>query len=304
MSLIPPIACLVEPTSPPNSFDLPDCTESRPPVSGHSDTNLSEVTDPCTGEAVRLLHYHNYFTSTLKPLFQPGQMNCGPSNCKQCFTKKVAALCRDFREQAQGLRTEILAADKTRFEWGEGHPLDILNDAEQICDTLLSHLPDEGPELGDGRVTIPGPISRSPSIGSLSQPNSLASPPEIGSLVEAYDWGETQGTMLDDVDLTDVQIRNTTSHRPSLPIARQPSNVQWSTHDLEQFFSMLPSTALTQSIVNQISSKLPSPYKTRAQVRECYDLLLSAGYIAEPPSASNIGRCLSVLQSNLPRSSS
>ncbi|KAJ7937703.1 hypothetical protein B0H13DRAFT_1852340 [Mycena leptocephala] len=116
------------------------------------------------------------------------------------------------------------------------------------------------PELGDG-----GRATRSASIGSLSPPSGpLAPPPGIGSLVEAYDWGETHGTMSDDVDL--------------------------------QFLSMLPSTALTQPIVNQISSKLPAPYKTRAQVRECYDLLQSAGCIAEPPSASDIGRCLSVLQ--------
>ncbi|KAJ7870083.1 hypothetical protein B0H14DRAFT_2571499 [Mycena olivaceomarginata] len=84
---------------------------------------------------------------------------------------------------------------------------------------VLSDLPDEGPELGDG-----GRATRSASIGSLSPPSGpLAPPPGIGSLVEAYDWGETHGIMSDDVDRTDVQSRKATEQCPM--VITRPSTV-------------------------------------------------------------------------------
>ncbi|KAJ7790051.1 hypothetical protein B0H14DRAFT_2941306, partial [Mycena olivaceomarginata] len=62
----------------------------------------------------------------------------------------------------------------------------------------------------------------------------------------------------------------------------------------QRFIPLLPSSSeLPQRILNQISMNLT---QTRDQIRDCHVVLRTHGCIADPPSTSDIGLCLKVLE--------
>ncbi|KAJ6620911.1 hypothetical protein B0H10DRAFT_2019990 [Mycena sp. CBHHK59/15] len=91
-----------------------------------------------------------------------------------------------------------------------------------------------------------------------------------------------------------VISRRDLPQRTSFSSAAHAKPLCWSTRDLERFIPLLPSSSeLPQRILNQVSMNLT---QTRDQIRECHAVLQAHGCIADPPSTSDIGLCLKVLE--------
>ncbi|KAJ7829712.1 hypothetical protein B0H13DRAFT_2434948 [Mycena leptocephala] len=128
------------------------------------------------------------------------------------------------------------------------------------------------------------------AVGASAATNSNDIAVEVLSTFDSHASGENRA--VDSVQR--VISRRDLPLRSSFSSAAHAKPLCWSARDLERFIPLLPSSSeLPRRILNQVSVNLT---QTRDQIRECHAVLQAHGCIADPPSTSDIGLCLEVLE--------